>query len=148
MLHGKAMLRSFEMLGRVRTLGALRPGMRVARGFADIGYEEFIVLPNEQLLSLLTGEAAPIDASKREHLFEILSADQLARVVRESGCEFGEICFVDGREWRVEVRSPDGEMVSARAASLDESFMRIALAVHKVAFEVEGRCLKTAMVNA
>ncbi len=147
MLYGKVMLRLFETLGRAQPLSELRPGMRVARGFADVGYEEFLILPNENILSLLTGAITPLDGTRREHLFPVLSADDLVRTVRGAGYEVGALEQLDGRNWRVVARKGGADEVCGEGGTLEECLLRAALAVNNATVIAEGRCLKTAMAN-
>lgn len=53
------------------------PGIKVARGFADLGAEEFSVLPGKKLVSLFTGEKSSIPDDFEKHFFVIPTVTEL-----------------------------------------------------------------------
>ena len=77
----------------------LEPGVIVARGFADLGYEVFSVLPCDKLLSLFTGKITPLAADERQHLFLVPDADGLVQFIQVR-CGYEIDCHtIDGRSW-------------------------------------------------
>ena len=148
MLHSKATLKLFETLGRALPPLSLREGMRVGRGFADVGYEEFLVLSGDRLVSLLTGTVSTLDELRREHLFEILTVDRIVSEIHGKGCEVVGIDYLDQRTWRASVKKSDEETLwTEEARSLEECLLKLALAAYQVKVAQEESCLKTAMVN-
>lgn len=149
MLLGRNILKLFEIRGRAVTLPELRGGMRVGRGFADVGHEEFMVLQGGRILSLLTGEVSSLDSMRREHLFEILSTDALIAEIHQAGYRFLSLACPEQRHWEGEIESSEqGERYSSRCTSLEECLLQLALAARKIEIVPEVRCLKSVKVNA
>jgi hypothetical protein len=71
----------------------------VARGFADLGFEEFQVLPGPRLLSLTAGTASPLPEEHRGHFFWIPSVDEAIELLEKSGAQIGACRREDGRDW-------------------------------------------------
>ena len=81
--------------------GELGPGTVVARGFADLGFEVFSVLPSDKLLSVFTGKITSLTADEHQHLFVIPDVDDLIRFI-QSKCGYEINCqTIDGRIWSV-----------------------------------------------
>lgn len=92
------------------------PGDIVARGFADLGFEEFQVLPSNKLLSLTAGSITPISSERTQHFFWIPSIDEIGEILEKLGIKFIACKRVDQREWVVEVKSGEEfEMISNRS---------------------------------
>ncbi len=124
-------------------------GTLVGRGFADLGEEEFVVLTGERLLSLYTGTVTLLNDVRREHLFSILSIDQMIAEMRSRGCGIERIECIEQRRWRCGVRNEkSNEIVSAESVSLEESILLVMMQLYGISPEDGVRCLKTEMVNA
>ena len=148
MLHTKKSLKLFEQLGRMRPITEYALGSRLGRGFADIGFEEFVLLPDGRVLSLFTGNISALDEVRREHLFEILTADQLIAVIHEKGYEIESLRCQDMRTWAGSVRNlADCSSRSYESASLEELLLSLLLQIFNVVQTDEARCLKTVMVS-
>lgn len=80
-------------------------GECLARGFADLGFEQFIVLPASKLLSLLTGSITPLNDSDREHLFLVPDVEQLTQLILEKGGDLRFAEYIDRRTWKIEILS-------------------------------------------
>lgn len=124
MLFSNAFLAECEQLPRESFPLLLKPGGFVGRGFADIGFELFSVLPGEKLLSLMTGARTQPTEPERQHLFPVPLVDDLLRTVTEQG---GEGIQLENRQgWTVEASFSD-EKVSAEAESLHLALIRLFL---------------------
>lgn len=100
MLFSQTMLTHCQQIWWMGCSCTLQPGDRVARGFADLGFEEFWVLPNEKVVSLLTGDVSPFRESDWEHFFKIFSLDDLLFELEAFGtCKISK----EGNSWRVQV---------------------------------------------
>jgi hypothetical protein len=102
-------------------------GCLVGRGYADIGYEVFVMLPSGQLLSLLTGQTSRFAAEDREHFFSVPDLDTVVRVLEEAGCSIESSIRLEQRTWSVQIRSGDGRTVEALADNLHLAMM---MAIH------------------
>jgi hypothetical protein len=117
----------FALCSRLRELG-LEPrfevGDLVARGFADLGFEEFQVLPGPRLLSLTAGTVKPLPEDHRHYFFWIPSIDELIGIVEARGGMVAECAREDQREWRVALHNNIGDQIVVCARSLHEAFLR------------------------
>lgn len=148
MAYSNTTLKLFETLSRARPPLSLCEGMRVGRGFADVGYEEFLVISADRLVSLLTGTVSALDEMRREHLFEIPTIDQIIGEIHRAGYEIVDVACVDRRTWRASLRNLEGgTCVTEEARSVEECFLKLALTAYQVKLVPEERCLKTEMVN-
>ncbi len=100
------------------------PGDIVARGFADLGFEEFQVLPSSQLLSLTAGTVSRIPEDHRGHFFWIPSADEAIDWLEARGVVIRECVRNDGRSWTMTLQQPDGVVREVRGESLHEVVLR------------------------
>jgi hypothetical protein len=101
----------FERYSRLKELGLeleLEAGSRVARGFADLGFEEFVVLPARKLLSLFRGTLAEIVDDEIEDLIFLPDSEQMIKILQEKGCRLENLCFEDQRRWKLELEKGDG----------------------------------------
>ena len=148
MLHSRSMLALYEALARALPAQPLEVGDRVGRGFADIGHEEFIVLTGNRLLSLLTGAVTELNQDRREHLFLILSADQLLKKIIQASFEVVKLESINRRSWVCLLRDDSGKReISIESPSIEEAFVRGLLEIYQVQLAAEARCLKVEVVN-
>ena len=80
----------FEELNLSGYRPLIQEGDQAGRGFADLGYEQFLVLPSNKLLSLFTGTITPVSQSdlsgaEGSKLFQIPSVDQLMQELATRG---------------------------------------------------------------
>ena len=101
-----------------------KPGSKVARQFADLGVEEFCVLPQGKLLSLLTGDVAELKEADKEFFFAVPSVDDMAEEIEQRSFNIISLCFEDRRRWRLlVVREGGGGELTAEGGSLEEVFL-------------------------
>lgn len=74
-------------------------GETVARGFADLGFEEFCILPGPRLLSLLAGTLTPLPTEEKERFFLVPTAEQLINLIDVAGGDIQTLNFLDRRSW-------------------------------------------------
>ena len=86
----------------------IREGQRIARGFADVGFEEFWVLPQQKLVSIVNGQQSQLSAEHEKFFFRVPDVDALVDAITRSGYDLSAVQFVDQRRWHVE-----GVMVGA-----------------------------------
>ena len=109
----------FALCYELKALGLeprFEPGDLVARGFADLGFEEFQVLPGPRLLSLTAGSVTPLAQDGRAHFFWIPSSDEAVDLIERCGARIGGITRINQREWACELVSANGltEVISSR----------------------------------
>lgn len=121
----------FEICSELKQWGVsprFEPGDLVARGFADLGYEEFQVLPGRKLLSLTAGTLSALPQDDSGHFFWIPSIDEATDLIERAGARCLSCTRFDQREWIVETQVSD-EVEAHRAPSLH---MAILLALRSV----------------
>lgn len=110
----------FEACNELRQLG-LEPrfevGDVVARGFADLGYEEFQLLQSRKLLSLTAGTTAPLTSDHERHFFWIPSVDEVTELLEMQGAVIKGCRRIDGRTWLTEVEC-GGKEIAAEGRSI------------------------------
>jgi hypothetical protein len=113
----------FALCEKLKGLG-LEPrfevGDLVARGFADLGFEEFQVLPGSRLLSLTAGTLRQIPDEHRHFFFWIPSVDEAIELIELKGGVITSCERIDARDWRVEVSFPERPAHTSSARSFHE----------------------------
>lgn len=105
-------------------------GAVVARGFADLGFEEFLVLPGNRLLSLYSGELTKDADLKDSGLFLVPSLDDMQAALVELGYDIVLVEFRDQRDWFLRLKHYSRNVLYEVGASrLEEAFLRALLKV-------------------
>ena len=105
MLHRKDIFEVCEQLAHQGFLKSYEVGDTVGRGFADIGFEEFTVLPNNKLVSRLTGQTSEIGERDVGHLFLVPTPDQIIALLSETDTKISSASYPDSRRWEIVCRS-------------------------------------------
>lgn len=87
MLYGNSWLKICSQLKDISTQH-FEAGDRIARGFADLGFEEYLLLPNEKILSLYTASVVPFPSEHKHHFFKVLSTVQLSNYLIAKNLDF------------------------------------------------------------
>ncbi len=127
----------FEICSELKSWGLeprFEPGDLVARGFADLGYEEFQVLPGTRLLSLTAGTTTALPVEHSHHFFWIPSIDESVSLLEQAGVKCLRCDRVDARDWSVEAQYEHGIEVQ-RARSLHEALLSTVREVYKARFK-------------
>jgi hypothetical protein len=117
----------FALCNELRIWGLeprFEPGDIVARGFADLGYEEFQVLPGPALLSLTAGTVTRLPEDHQSHFFWIPSVDECIAELESKGAVLDGLQRVDGREWVLGFHHTDGSEQSVRGESLHDVVLK------------------------
>jgi hypothetical protein len=109
-----------------------RLGQRVGRGMADLGFEEFCVIGENRLVSLLTGKTADIVEAERARLFWIPSTEELIEVVERHGICVRVLKQVDdGRSWELHALILSGTIEwTYRATTIRDLFFTTLCRIH------------------
>jgi hypothetical protein len=127
----------FTLCNEMRQWGLVprfEPGDLVARGFADLGFEEFQVLPASKLLSLTAGTVSALPSEHVGHFFWIPSVDEATFLIEKAGARCVSCTRFDQREWIVEVQRGD-EIEAHRATSLHTAVLLALHAVCRVSYK-------------
>lgn len=95
----------------------LSVGDLVVRNFADLGYEEFRVLPGPSLMSLHTGKITPLVDEERRHFVLIPEVDWVVDQIIRTGLNIASLSFEDQRHWYLVLKDEGGgfqEVVGAK----------------------------------
>jgi hypothetical protein len=123
----------FALCDELRIWGLVprfEPGDVVARGFADLGFEEFQVLPGPSLLSLTAGTTKALPEDHRHHFFWIPSVDETVELIESRGGVLESCQRQDGRTWVVKMRLAQHEsLVDVSDATLHTALL---MALHRL----------------
>lgn len=115
----------FEIASELKRYGVeprFEPGDIVARGFADLGFEEFQVLPSSKLLSLTAGTVSSLPIEHSAHFFWIPSVDEITELLERRGFPCVSCKRIEQREWVVEAQLGD-ELEAHRHSSLHQAML-------------------------
>ena len=111
----------FALCNELRIWGLeprFEPGDVVARGFADLVFEEFQVLPSASLLSLTAGTVSKLPADHQGHFFWIPSVDEGITLLEQGGAVVRGCQREDGRDWLMSLTLPEGSEEVIKGDSL------------------------------
>lgn len=123
--------RYLELCRELHTAGwrpQFEAGMRVGRGYADLGYEEFLLLPNGKLVSLVNGSSSELPQTHIAHFFSIPDAAALVQEIRRRGFNVTSIEFAEQREFRIRAER-SGSVHAASARVFEEALAKVLLGV-------------------
>lgn len=102
MYSSNRFLRKCQELHALGVYPDFTAGTRVARGFADLGFEEFWFIPPNSLVSLFTGKKSDLTADDKRHFFVVPDSDELLDEILRRGVCPAELSFREGRSWHIE----------------------------------------------
>lgn len=120
------LLKQWWELSQSGPLRPLVPGDRVGRGFADLGFEEFLILDNRRIVSLMTGTVSPRQEDELRHLFLIPTVDEAFEIAVKGGVDIMTLVCEDNRAWEADVRAFEH---NATAKLRGQSLEDIAIAI-------------------
>ncbi len=122
------LLAKHEALKHLGVEPVFSSGEKIARGFADLGYEEFVILPQGKLLSLVRGTVSELPQEHRHHFFSVMDVDQLRGLLDGLGWDILEIQPRGFRQITLAaVHSVSGKELRVEERSLLEAFLVMAL---------------------
>ena len=114
----KNQLSIFQELAELGLRPSFEVGSRVGRGFADLGFEEYCILPGNRLQSLLTGTITQLVDQDKGKLFGIFSPDELIEKIVMSGFDVSAIKSPDQRGWNLEMNKSSSDVTLVKGKSL------------------------------
>lgn len=116
-----------ERCQRLREAGIplhVEVGYRVARKFADLGYEEFYILPGRKIISLLTGQVAHFPVEHEQFFFNVLTNEEAVELLSRQGADIESLQYHDQRVWELTASlQSTGKRIAVSSESLDEAFL-------------------------
>jgi len=96
----------------------------IARGFSDLGYEQFIVLHGGKLVSCFTGQISDLKPEEQQHFFQILTCDEMAEKIIGLYWDIERLDYIDNREWSISLKKHGSDEKEAFAKkTLQEVFL-------------------------
>ena len=131
MWSSKAFLGRCEKLKELGVFSDISTGTRVARGFADLGYEEFYCLSNKKLVSVFTGHVSDFTPEHQHFFFTVPGVEGLVDAIAKKNFNVDSFTFVDQRTWAVVLRhAQNDERVETRdrelVCALSDALIQIA----------------------
>lgn len=93
-------------------------GMTIARGFADLGIEEFIMLTESKICSLYSGKTSTLPPEEQERFFHVPDCDMMIDKLAAFGMAIEKLLFLNQRSWQLTIRSDEGGEFSFEAGTL------------------------------
>jgi hypothetical protein len=122
----------FDLCNQLKQSGLaprFEAGDIVARGFADLGSEEFQVLPGNNLLSLTAGTVKPLPFEHRDYFFWIPSVDEAVDLIEAKGYEINHCSREEMRDWSLVLSSGQVSDLRVVARELHIALLKALLAV-------------------
>jgi hypothetical protein len=82
-------------------------GQSVARRYADIGFEEFMVLNNYELVSKLTGTKSSLVTDEKRELFLVPIFEEAVAWLEECGGNLSSLTKTGAKRWKAQVKYGD-----------------------------------------
>ena len=101
MLNSNDFLKNCETLKNKGIEFEIKAGQRIARGFADLGYEEFYLLPNNKLVSLFTGKISELQENHKNFFFVVPTIDDLLTKLALLNIQVEKLLFNDDDQWQL-----------------------------------------------
>jgi hypothetical protein len=126
-------LRRCDELKQILQPEKFEPGSKISRGYADLGYEEFLVLPSQKLLSLYSGKVSEIPEGHSHHFFWVPTAVEFVQAISNQADLLG-MDFISQRSWRIRFRPQMATEESLiESSTLEDALLQTYAAVCKKA---------------
>lgn len=91
----------------------LAQGMIAARGFADLGFEEFSLLTSNKISSIYTGKVSELPEEEKKHFFCVPSEKMLTDKILKCGIKIDALVFENQREWKLLISDGNSKEVKS-----------------------------------
>ncbi|NDC36545.1 MAG: hypothetical protein EBZ48_00660 [Proteobacteria bacterium] len=130
MLAHPSFLKLCEALHHASPGQDLEPGTKIARGFADLGYEEFLLLPGEKLLALYSGQVTLLQEEHRRFFFPVPTPDEMVERIIRDNWDILNLTYEEQRSWRLTICEATTKVTRTIVGStIEESLVRGLLAL-------------------
>jgi hypothetical protein len=102
-------LAKFAHMGQKGLEPSWAPGSYVGRGFADLGHEEFYVLPGARLLALATGAITQVGDAEKRFFYWLPTLDEMVNALLERAWVVSELVHSEQRQWQLTLRALDSD---------------------------------------
>ena len=107
MLADQQLLHACFEIGKLGLNFPLVTGIRIGRGFADVGYEEYSVIDTRRAVSMLTGTIIALDDFYLNYYFLVPTVDEVTKEIFQRGWDITAIEYRDQRDWVVTAQQVD-----------------------------------------
>jgi hypothetical protein len=76
-------------------------GLTIARGFADLGYEEFNLLTSSKMVSIYSGQTSLLQEDHQGHFFSVPTCDDLIEFILRRNVTIRALDCREGRDWKI-----------------------------------------------
>lgn len=130
MLHTFSFLEQCHQLLKKNFLFKLIPGRFIGRGFADVGYEEYSCLTNNQAVSLDSGKIIELNEQYQNFYFPILTPDEISVEIYKRDWDIQQIFYQDSRVWIMDLINKKLEKsINIKGSNLEELFLNALLSI-------------------
>jgi len=125
------LLKKFEKLKELGFPLIREAGTKISRGYADLGYEEFLLLNEDQMISLFSGKVSSLPSDHHQYFFTVLSIDDMTEVLVRAGADIVSLQYVDQRKWSLTLSKNKVESIHG-GNSLEEVFTTALLKLYEL----------------
>lgn len=132
MLSSRQYLHQCEELQRLGFEFEAEIGQIIARGFADLGYEEFSVIASDKIVSLYTGQISKLKAEESKFFFLVPTCDELISYITKRNMDIQRLEYIHQRVWRLSaVSCHNNEAKMFEAKNIKEVLMQSLLDTYR-----------------
>lgn len=125
--HSNKFLEKCEFLKLKGVLFETKPGVLIGRGFADLGYEEFLLFENYKITSIYRGNTSDFNDEK-DHFFRVPTVKELRKKIFEYNYDIIDLKLAQGIEASL-VSSDGKEEKKFFSNSLEELFLDMLISI-------------------
>ncbi len=126
MINQNSFLEKCQQLKNLGCEFVIEPGVRLGRGFADYGYEEFYFLNTNKTVSLLTGQTSEWQPVHQKFFFVIPDQFTLLNEISLKEAEIVSVEYLEQRDW-IAVITHQGQEYKFENAEFDLLLIEVLL---------------------
>ena len=85
----------------------IEPGIRLARGYADLGFEEYYLLPNNKLVSIYLGTLSEYRDEQAGFFFVVPEIQDLVHKALDRGLDASKLKLTEESDWQYQTESSE-----------------------------------------
>jgi hypothetical protein len=104
MLASPEFIEIIVRINRNDLFGKFKQGDHIARGYADLGYEEFIALGPTKIVSLYSGTQSELPPEHLRFFYTLPNTEQMLDVISRQNFDICSALYHDQRIWRLSAK--------------------------------------------
>ena len=96
----------------------------IARGYADLGYEEFLLITDQKMVSLYSGTTSNLPNGHADHFFLVPTHEQMVEEIGRRGGDIVAMTYRDQRTWNLELLLSGGVSREAQGPTIAEALLQ------------------------